>query len=544
MPHPVVKPSAGELVPISDRLRYMELFRIGLVLCVAAIAAAGPQALVVDVRQVALFSVVYVAIALVAHLTWKLSRRGGLALFGAMLIADGVFLAWTAYATGGAASPLRYLIVLHLITVALLASYRTGLKLALWHSLLLLVVFYAQRGGLLHAETGAGIGIGTPFQRLLEFSALFWLVAIVTSSFSAVNERELRRRRYDLESLAAMVTRLESASDPADVAEGLVESVAETFDFERAVLIGSHDDAAPALLAWHGDVRNEADATAPAERSVITAAGDGRRTLLLSKLDPAADPWLGALLPDAGNLVVSPLLTEHHAIGVLVGEVPRRMGARIEHRVVAMVERFVSYGTLALVNGWLLERVQRMAATDGLTGVANRRTFEETLGKEIARAGRRGDDLSLLMLDIDHFKRLNDTHGHQTGDAVLRRVARTLGESCREFDTAARYGGEEFAVVLPGTTPEQAAVIAERLRAALAGDATEPRVTVSIGAASFPTAATGPDELIAAADKALYASKHRGRDRVTSWRGDLDALPTVHEPTDGRTRRWSLRRSV
>ena len=97
-----------------------------------------------------------------------------------------------------------------------------------------------------------------------------------------------------------------------------------------------------------------------------------------------------------------------------------------------------------------LEQVQRLAATDGLTKIANRRTFETTLEREVARAARSAEHLSLVLLDIDHFKRLNDAHGHQAGDEVLRNVAAALSCACRDFDTAARYGGEEFAVVLPG----------------------------------------------------------------------------------------------
>ena len=108
------------------------------------------------------------------------------------------------------------------------------------------------------------------------------------------------------------------------------------------------------------------------------------------------------------------------------------------------------------------EQVQRLAATDGLTKIANRRTFESTLEREVARATRSAEHLSLVMIDIDHFKRLNDEHGHQAGDEVLRNVAAALSCECRDFDTAARYGGEEFAVVLPGCGPDEARLIAER----------------------------------------------------------------------------------
>ena len=143
-------------------------------------------------------------------------------------------------------------------------------------------------------------------------------------------------------------------------------------------------------------------------------------------------------------------------------------GAKIERRVVTGLERSASYAALALRNAWLLEQVQRLAATDGLTKIANRRTFESTLEREVARATRSAEHLSLVMVDLDYFKALNDTHGHQAGDEVLRNVAAALSCECRDFDTAARYGGEEFVVILPGCNADEAFVIAERLRAAVA----------------------------------------------------------------------------
>jgi two-component system, cell cycle response regulator len=499
---------AGELVSIAERQRYMQAFRIVLVIAAAAIAAAVPHDLVVPRALIAETTAGFALLAVLGHLATRAARKLGTAIFGAMLIMDGVYLAWASYATGGTQSPLRYMILLHLIATCLLASYRTGLKLALWHSMLLIGVF----------DMGA-IGFGTPFQRLLEFSALFWLVAIATSSLSAVNERELRRRRYDLEALAAMATRLESVSEPADVAEAVLDAVCDAFDFERAVLLAAANaHEAPAPLAWRGEVAHQASGPAPGERSVVSVARAERRPQLVRALDTDTDPWLAELLPGARNLVVVPLSAEGHSFGALVAEHPGRMGTRIERRVVGMVERFVSHGTLAIRNAWLLEQVRRMAATDGLTGVANRATFDETMRKELGRAGRRGEDVTLLMLDIDHFKRLNDNYGHQTGDDVLRRVAATLAELARDYDTVARYGGEEFGIVLPGAAREQSLQVAERMRIAIARAAEEPSVTVSIGTATFPLDGTQPEDLVAAADEALYESKGSGRNRVTSSR--------------------------
>jgi diguanylate cyclase (GGDEF)-like protein len=248
---------------------------------------------------------------------------------------------------------------------------------------------------------------------------------------------------------------------------------------------------------------------------VLYAASETSSTQLWSKLDPAADPWLDALMPSARNLVVVPLTTEGKTIGLLVIEHKIRAGSRIERRIVNMLERFASHGALALRNAWLLDEVQKLAATDALTKLANRMTFQDTLDRELARADREDGWVTLLMLDIDHFKRLNDTRGHQAGDDVLRRVSATLREQRRKYDTAARYGGEEFCLVLPGLKPEDAPVIAERVREAIATNGCE--ITASLGLATYPRDAQSADSLVAAADTALYRSKHGGRNRVTQW---------------------------
>jgi diguanylate cyclase (GGDEF)-like protein len=259
-------------------------------------------------------------------------------------------------------------------------------------------------------------------------------------------------------------------------------------------------------------------AVEPVEGSAIAAAMHTRSTRLVSTLDPDRDATLAAALPEARNVVIVPLSAEGQAIGALVLEHPMRVGTRIERRIVGMLERFAAHGALALRNAWLLEQVQHLAATDSLTGLPNRETFQRSLSQEVARAARTGGEMSVLLLDLDHFKRINDTLGHQAGDTVLRSVAGVLDESCRPFDTPARYGGEEFAVVLPNTGEAEGRAAAERMREAIAAGAIDPAVTVSIGLASFPVDGRDGDALVRAADEALYASKRGGRNRVTAAR--------------------------
>lgn len=196
------------------------------------------------------------------------------------------------------------------------------------------------------------------------------------------------------------------------------------------------------------------------------------------------------------------------------------MAARL-HENAQHLERMVDERTSALLEanerlGTANQRLQELAVTDALTGLANRRALTERLGLEIDRARRSEQPLSLLLIDIDHFKRLNDTLGHLEGDAALVAVARILAEGRRVEDLIARFGGEEFAMLLPGTRSEDAKVVAERVRAAVetgtAGGVTA--CTISVGCASLPEHASDARELLLAADRALYEAKAAGRNRV------------------------------
>jgi diguanylate cyclase (GGDEF)-like protein len=169
------------------------------------------------------------------------------------------------------------------------------------------------------------------------------------------------------------------------------------------------------------------------------------------------------------------------------------------------------------------DELQRLATRDGLTSVANRRSFDDMLNMEWRRASRESRALSLLMVDVDFFKRFNDTYGHQGGDECLRQVAAAMsGVVKRASDAVARYGGEEFAILLPATEPDGALIVAERIRAAVtalrlphSGSEVADHVTVSIGVASIQVTGNGvPSSLVAAADAALYRAKHTGRNRV------------------------------
>ena len=176
------------------------------------------------------------------------------------------------------------------------------------------------------------------------------------------------------------------------------------------------------------------------------------------------------------------------------------------------------------------QELKRLSSSDGLTGIANRRFFDETITREWRRARRTLGSVALIMCDVDHFKLYNDTYGHQAGDDCLRNVARAIcSVTERATDVVARYGGEEFVVVLPDTPAGGALVAAEKIRHAIHlmnlphGASPFARVTLSIGiAAMTPEADNPPQELIEHADRALYRAKHSGRDRVCRFDPKLD----------------------
>jgi len=174
---------------------------------------------------------------------------------------------------------------------------------------------------------------------------------------------------------------------------------------------------------------------------------------------------------------------------------------------------------LAVSNSRSLERLTALATTDPLTGLANHRAFHERLAQECARAERGAGPLTLVLIDLDHFKRVNDTFGHQAGDEVLREVGRRLRAVARRGDVPARVGGEELAWLLPETSLAEGVDAAERLRGAIrgAGFPAVGRVTASLGVATFRTTAV---DLGRRADQALYRAKEGGRDACVAWSAD------------------------
>jgi diguanylate cyclase (GGDEF)-like protein len=222
-----------------------------------------------------------------------------------------------------------------------------------------------------------------------------------------------------------------------------------------------------------------------------------------------------------GSLCAAPLVFRDELLGVL---------AALAHGSTvflpgedAALSAYAAHAAIALSNARLVERLERQAAEDPLTGLANQRAFHRNCAAEVSRAQRTGGAVSIVMLDLDHFKAINDEHGHPYGDQVLVKVAAALRTSIRAHDTAARLGGEEFAILLPDAAAHDAHEVAERARDAIAQiDVAGGALTCSAGVATTSGGETSPIDLLELADKALYSAKHLGRNR-TVLSGELAA---------------------
>jgi diguanylate cyclase (GGDEF)-like protein len=263
----------------------------------------------------------------------------------------------------------------------------------------------------------------------------------------------------------------------------------------------------------------------PVEEGITGAAlREGRpRNVPRSDLDPEAGSVTDTPVEPEAMMSV-PLVVAERAIAMLNVYRDGEDVAFSDHEA-QVIERFGIIAALALDSARTREMLRTQADTDDLTGLLNRRAFNQRLEMLLYRARLSSRALSLVEVDIDHFKRVNDEHGHLAGDAALVAVARALTRSVREGDLLARLGGEEFAIILPDTDADASFVIAERCRASLTGDGYDgPPLTLSAGVASYPADATDGEALLRAVDTALYAAKDAGRNRTCTY-DDSDLEP-------------------
>jgi len=262
--------------------------------------------------------------------------------------------------------------------------------------------------------------------------------------------------------------------------------------------------------AWQAEER------IPLEGTAVELVCRERRTIYEPDLRRHHRFWTGEYHLQQGvrSVIYLPLSVTDRDIGSLI--LGSRKADAYSPRQIRLLEKVASQVAAPIENAQLYSRAEQRSRVDELTGLFNRRHFEERLKEEIARHSRYGEAFSVLLLDLDHFKTYNDIYGHPSGDTILSQVGRIIRNSVRDGDQAFRYGGDEFAIILPHTAMEDARVVAERVREQIARRMKEKAiaVTCSIGLAGYPSDGAIPGELVTVADTALYYAKRTGANRV------------------------------
>ncbi|UQU66977.1 diguanylate cyclase [Couchioplanes caeruleus] len=320
------------------------------------------------------------------------------------------------------------------------------------------------------------------------------------------------RQRDLAETLRRAMARLSGTLDPELVLRRLLLTARQTPGGERGwLLLGTSSSAEVTVLDGTGGTATLVLADHPELRALL----DNRQ----ADLTPGTPSWASSLGSHTGGSWLTVTLDDRDGpVGVLVLASERANAYAAADLGVAAA--LVGQGMVAYDNARLFSRINELATTDSLTGVANRRRFFELAERSLGAARRSGDPVTALMIDIDHFKRINDTYGHQTGDDVIRGVVDRLLAGLPPDGLVARYGGEEFAVLLPGIC-EDGPALAEKLRAAVDGSPVETRtgaipVTISVGLARLRPSDATADTLLGRADAGLYAAKQGGRNRVVA----------------------------
>ena len=511
------RPDDHELTSLDERLGLLLLVRISFVILVVMGSLFATSAVELTISQIGPLSAAFMVIAGAAEGYRRTGLPGRMIVHRVVLPFDAVYLAVVA-AVSGPHSPYLFLFAVQLIAVTLLASARAGLRMALWDTFLFVLMPTAAVTNWVASQLGVEhVAIPTSAQIAVAIAG-FWAVAGCTAIFSSVSERELRRSKAEMAALAEMAAELEGLAEEEEILGLLLRTLLTAFPFEQGALWYLRDNR-PVGLFLDGPTAIIASRPVPAHAGadrVAAVAWEQRGPQLMRKLNAEYDPVAAGILPGATNVVVLPLQVEGRNSGIILlehGGSP--VNARLPRRTLVMLVQFAAHAALSLRNARLLAERERQAAMDGLTGLANRREFDRVLAREVSRAERSREPLSLIVFDVDHFKTINDTRGHLGGDEVLRSIADVLGGAVREMDLVARYGGEEFALVLPRCDQHDAIRVVERITSAGRRRDDLEGVTLSSGLATIPFNAHDGLSLIAAADEALYESKRAGRNRYS-----------------------------
>ena len=454
---------------LEDRHAVMARGRVAVLMALAVVAALAPLDMTGSERVRAV-AVCAGAIALHLMLAWIPGRhpRRLLAAVDVSLIVNAVAIGLLALLSGGTGSLAVWLLPLFCLAATVALEMLQGVK-ALILSALVIGWLTAEEGGSF-SSLGDSDAIGP--------LALAAAIVVLAAALTRVNESWLKRQGERMEELHAA----------------------------SLAFAGADADAAPSLTDIAGQA---ARALLPGWDVTVGTGGEG-----LEERRWRADGRAFIEIPVAGHLNDD---QGERRMGAITASrpVPRDGRLWVRSDSLTAVRMLATALSAALVQRELLERLEHLSMSDALTGLGNRRAFDEALSAEMARARRAKGSMGLVILDVDHFKQFNDRHGHQAGDDALVTVARVLADEARAEDRACRIGGEEFALLLPGADGATAAAVAERVRRAIEeNSAPVAGVTVSLGVAS--SRGDDPRNLLETADARLYVAKEAGRNRVVA----------------------------
>ena len=365
---------------------------------------------------------------------------------------------------------------------------------------------------------GVMVAISTEREFVFEQRDLDVLVTAAGQASVAVENARLfsgeQRRSRQLAFLNNISRTAISSDDPVHMLGQIVGEIQKNFSFDH-IGIGLLDYGTKEI-----EIKAEAGATAHAMGKRVQlgigilgrVARTGERALVQNGMEGQ----IGAILPESRSVLCIPISYSETLLGAL--NIESRNESAFSPQDVLILNTLADLLATALHNAFVFQKLQQQSITDGLTGIKTRRFFWEALSAEWKRASRSGRPFSVVLIDLDKFKEVNDTMGHFEGDLVLARVGRLLEQKSRQSNVVARYGGDEFIILMPETGADQAQVLAERLRQWITSDPmlSEHHITGSFGVASFPTHGFSIEDIIRVADAGMYVSKRSGGNRVSA----------------------------
>lgn len=537
----------------TERLRTLTMGRLmAASLLVGGLSTVGRELVAEDGWALLATAVLVHALVQAAALLLTTYRPGTSRVVSEVaLVVDVAGVAVVLASTGGVVSPFAPLLLLEVVAITLLFGRWAGLRAALLGSLAVLWVLVSGPPSVdlavsaIHDLDPSLAANVDPAARGLLLLVVLWITTAVTGWLSGVTERDLRGRADDLTLLREITPDLDPRLGPEKVAQAVIDVVVRRLGYPGAALWLAESEDRLGLVVEEGTRTHptllDADSSLPRDHPLL--ADDARPGVRPIRPDQGRPAALGDLFGPRTPLVGAPLRVDERTTGLLVIEVGTRTrrGPVVRARNLRVLRMLAEQAALLLDNARLQAELADQATTDAVTGLPNHRFFQQRLGEELDRISRRADNsehraCSLALLDLDHFKRVNDTYGHPTGDRVLAAVARTIDDALRDSDVVCRDGGEEFAVVLVDTDAEGARLTCERLRTVvrdLTLSATDGRpigrVTASFGVATVAGVAEPRASVVARADDALYAAKHGGRDQIVHH----DDLPVPDLATGG-----------